>query len=249
MAKPFYALKRLAFTTLLPLALLVSIAQAEEIDLLAYMQGQIISRSPASAAVPDYNRKRHFGGWKRQDPQSPCQNTRASVLRRDSDPNVPVTYTNHWSCTVKTGRWHDPYTGTEVTEASDLQVDHVVPLKAAYYSGAYAWSSPMRCNYMNFMGNDIHLVAVDSHENMSKGDKGPEEYLPPNPADHCRYVNAWMRIKAVWELNTTEAEVRAIEEVFRDQRCEHLMRYMDKSELAVQRRRASAPIEACANRQ
>jgi len=252
MAKPFYVLKRLAAFTILAPALLLSCASfAEQVDLLAYMRKHIEPQSFIGLEpndIPRYDRSRHFGGWKHQDHSNPCQNTRATVLTRDADPSVPLRYTNSRNCTVARGLWHDSYTGRTVEIAGDIQIDHVVPLKEAYYAGAHAWTSAVRCNYANYISNDFHLRAVDAHENMSKSDKGPEKYLPPNPADQCRYVNAWMKIKAVWRLKTTESEVRAIQDVFRRQGCDDLMRYMNSEELTQQRAKAIQPIASCENR-
>jgi hypothetical protein len=44
-------------------------------------------------------------------------------------------------CFVESGRWIDPYTGSEYTSASDVTIDHVVPLAEAHRSGAWRWTS------------------------------------------------------------------------------------------------------------
>jgi hypothetical protein len=167
-------------------------------------------------------------------------------LARDEDPIVPIKYKSN-GCSIDRGLWHERYTGSDMRSAADLQIDHLVPLRAAYYAGAYRWSAPMRCNYANFIGNDFHLLAVSGHENMSKGDRGPEEYLPPDENELCHYVSSWMKVKVIWELGTTRGELAAIKAVIQKENCGDGFLYMDQSELAVQRRRANAPIEACAD--
>jgi hypothetical protein len=215
---------------------------ATQTDLLSYLQTHV--QTAPSSGIPAYNRPKQFGGWVHQDPSSACHDTREEVLARDEDPSVPLKFSAN-GCTVASGSWHDPYTETDFRKATDIQIDHVVPLKAAYYAGAYAWSSARRCHYANFLANGYHLLAVSGHENMSKGDRGPEGYLPPK--DHCDYVGRWLRIKAIWELTATQAEVNAVTRVLQDENCASDIRYMDSDELAGQRAQAADPIRQCAN--
>ena len=51
-----------------------------------------------------YNRGADFGGW--TDVHG-CEDTRAVLLIRTS--SAPVTFTQPSACTVKTGRWADPW--------------------------------------------------------------------------------------------------------------------------------------------
>lgn len=163
-----------------------------------------------------YNRSRHFGTWVRDRQQGSCLNTRGVVLKRDS--RVPIK-TNASGCTVIGGEWDDPYSGRVFTEAQDVQIDHVVPLKNAYISGAYQWSKQKRCLYFNFLGNEYHLLSVMGRENMSKGDKTPEKYMPPNPAYQCQFLAEWLKIKLIWTLGFTASEKAAVEELVRKNRC------------------------------
>ncbi|HEY8270913.1 MAG TPA: hypothetical protein VIG33_08485, partial [Pseudobdellovibrionaceae bacterium] len=91
-----------------------------------------------------YNRKNHYGTWVRDRRENNCYNTRARVLIRDSQ--IPVTF-NDKGCTVLSGQWYDPYSNQEYTQASDIQIDHVVPLKNSYVSGGWKWDSSTRCLY------------------------------------------------------------------------------------------------------
>jgi hypothetical protein len=61
------------------------------------------------------------------------------------------------------------------------------------------------------MGNDFHLLSTDAHENMKKSDSGPEGYLPPDNAYKCAYLQHWVRIKMIWQLQLNPDEVDAIE--------------------------------------
>ncbi|WLS48971.1 hypothetical protein Q3V37_05700 [Micromonospora profundi] len=40
------------------------------------------------------------------------------------------------SCAATSGRWYSPYDGATWTAASDVDIDHVVPLAEAWRSGA-----------------------------------------------------------------------------------------------------------------
>jgi len=163
-----------------------------------------------------YDRKKHFGGWV-TDAFGDCQNTRAKVLIRDS--KVEVTYTNSQKCTVLAGEWNDPYTGKTYTSARDIQIDHLVPLKHAYDSGAWKWSDKKRCLYGNFDFNDFHLLSVDGPENMKKGARSPDQYMPPNEKYSCQYLQQWLMVKAIWALPLNAGEAKGVNELIKEHNC------------------------------
>lgn len=155
-----------------------------------------------------YIRKLHFGRWINDPTDDTCMNTRAKVLVRDS--NTDVTFRGHRPCVVEDGLWNDPYAGQEVTSSRQIQIDHMVPLKHAYVSGAWKWDYKTRCLFANFMGFKAHLVSAGASENMSKGDRGPNAYLPPNIKYRCEYIRNWLAIKMIWKLSLTSDEAAAI---------------------------------------
>jgi hypothetical protein len=165
-----------------------------------------------TVAVPshrdEYARTADFGGW--TDVRG-CQNTRATLLVRTSQ--APVTFTTARDCTVKTGRWIDPWSGTAATDASAFQIDHTVPLGNAWRSGAWSWSHEQRVAYANDLADADHLVPILGHENESKGDDGPETWRPPSQSAWCRYALDWDHIKAKWNLTATIAEWSALQEM------------------------------------
>lgn len=164
-----------------------------------------------------YQREAQFGHWLRDPNDNNCYNTRAKVLMRDSYSQVSFKETNR--CVVAGGNWHDPYTGSTMSDSSDIQIDHVVPLKNAYMSGAWEWDYQLRCLYGNFLGNPFHLLSVSGHENMKKGDKAPDRYQPPDVSFRCEYLEDWLKIKLIWKLKMTPSEVRAIKQGIRDNNC------------------------------
>lgn len=188
-----------------------------------------------------YNRKGHFGTWLRDHGDS-CLNTRAKILIRDS--RVPVTF-NRTGCTVATGEWHDPYADGVHTQASEIQIDHMVPLKNAYISGAWRWDAKVRCAYANFMANTFHLIAVNGHENMSKSDSTPADWIPPNRAYRCTYLRNWLAVKLIWHLIMNPRETAAIQRAFRDAGCDSRTFNITASEIASYRQTARESLENC----
>jgi hypothetical protein len=119
--------------------------------------------------------------WKHwEDFDGDCQNTRHELLIASSE--VPVTFTSSTGCTVATGQWLDPYTGDTYTLASDLDIDHVIPLNYAHLHGGAIWSAFVKKLFANDPEN---LLAVDDGENQSKSAKGPSQWLPPDESNHC----------------------------------------------------------------
>jgi len=128
-------------------------------------------RDGEGSYVP-YKRSLYGSGWR--DADRDCQNTRAEVLIRDDD-DGNVTFATSRNCRVTRGTWLDPFTGNTFVIASDLDVDHMVPLKNAHESGGWSWSSARKRDYANNMNYDFHLLSVDDSQNQSKGERGPNE--------------------------------------------------------------------------
>ena len=50
------------------------------------------------------------------------------------------------------------------------------------------------------------LLSVDDAANQTKGDKGPEAWLPPITDYRCEYARRWIWIKHDWNLSVNEQE-------------------------------------------
>ena len=138
-----------------------------------------------------------WGSWIDEDGDG--LNTRHEVLAEESLIN-PVISNNK----VVAGKWFDKYTGKYFTNPSDLDIDHLVPLKNAYISGASNWSKKKKNRYYNYLKYDNHLIAVSKSANRNKSDKSPVEWLPPNKEYQCEYVREWYKIKTAWGLSIEE---------------------------------------------
>ena len=162
------------------------------------------------AHVPDYDRDK-FGGW--TDNDYDCRNTRHELLADLS--TLPVTYSED-GCRVERGRWYDPYTGIIFVDASDLDIDHIVPLHWAWRHGAWRWTEDLLIEFAN---NPINLFAVDDGTNQAKGADGPLSWLPPNEHFQCQYVLRFWRVILSYGLDVDPAERVALIEQ-QDQLCQ-----------------------------
>ena len=164
----------------------------------------VIEEIPAD--LPTYSRD----DWKHWvDVDKDCQDTRVEVLVEES--LIPPTFKNENRCRVISGLWEGPYTGQSFTEASDLDIDHLVPLKNAHLSGGWQWDDERKKEYANSLATDYHLIAVENNANRSKGARGPEQWQPPDDSYHCQYARDWIAVKAKWGLTATAAEWEALE--------------------------------------
>jgi|GEM_PF-1158212 len=189
-----------------------------------------------------YQRSKHFGTWIRDEHSGHCYNTRGEVLVRDS--MVPVTNTSS-GCSVAQGAWKDPYAGGTYYTAAEVEIDHFVPLKNAYVSGAYRWDYSKRCLYGNYMGNKFHLLSVVKRENRVKLDRGPEEYMPPNKAYRCQYLAQWLKVKMIWGLELTPPEKDSIESLVKSENCNVRDFVYAQSDLLQQRANIQANMNLC----
>lgn len=157
--------------------------------------------STAAEANTGYDRTL-FRHW--VDANGDCQNARAEVLISEAEADTPITYTTTSKCTVSTGRWFSYYDRVSWTLASDVDIDHMVPLAEAWGSGASGWTAARREAYANDLGDYRTLVGVTDNVNQSKSDQDPASWLPTY--DKCRYVAEWVAVKIRWGLSADSAE-------------------------------------------
>jgi hypothetical protein len=162
-----------------------------------------IKNLPLASETPvGYDRSR-FRLW--IDANGDCQDARAEVLIAES--KVATT----GGCTIRTGRWFSYYDRKTWTQASDVDIDHLVPLKEAWDSGAKAWNGDTRMRYANDLRDARTLVAVTDNVNQSKSDRDPADWMPTY--GKCRYVRQWTAVKIRWSLKVNRAEKRKLANV------------------------------------
>ncbi len=141
--------------------------------------------------------------------------TRALVLMRDS---LTPAQVDAGGCAVVAGDWYSRYDGATWTDPAELEIDHVIALKEAWDSGAWAWDDARLTAFGNDVDDVRSLVAVTGAENQAKSDKDPSNWLPSNADAVCTYVADWTSIKARWGLSMDESEHGRVRNLLTD-RC------------------------------
>ncbi|MGW7504365.1 HNH endonuclease family protein [Streptomyces albidoflavus] len=116
-------------------------------------------------------------------------------------------------CALVGGVWVSPYDGVRLTDARDVQIDHVVALAEAWRSGADSWEKDRLVAYGSDLDGPGHLVAVSREANRAKSALDPAGWLPPDRTHLCRYLADWVGTKVRWGLTVDEREMRALEAV------------------------------------
>ena len=135
-------------------------------------------------------------------------NTRREVLIAEAKVKPTVS----GDCDLYGGEWYSVYDQVTTTDPSSFDVDHFIPLKEAWDSGAYAWSSDKRKEFANDLGFGGSLIAVTASSNRSKSDRDPADWLPVNTGYRCSYVTNWVKVKIRWGLSVDKTELAMIKE-------------------------------------
>ena len=148
--------------------------------------------------VKEYKRE-DWPHW--TDMDNDCQDTRAEILQRD---NVgTIKWKRNKPCNVSWGKWVCPYTGKTFEKASDVGIDHIVPLSHAHKTGAANWSWEKKRAFVN---DPMNLLVVDDSAKQEKGDKAPYEWKPRLKSYWPEYARKWRAVKKKYGLKISEAE-------------------------------------------
>lgn len=159
-----------------------------------------------------------------------CWNTRKEVLYRDAKPgsvklvdkdkNPTDNYDE--ACALgspvkedgkvkisreNNGIWIDPYSGEEMTNSSKIDIDHVIPLSYAAKHGGHHWPAEKKQQFANDMDG---LLATSARENRTKGDKGPEDYMPPYEPYSCAYAKTFTTMAYKYDLSMTKGDIKVL---------------------------------------
>ncbi len=143
------------------------------------------------------------------DIDNDCQNLRQELLIEKS--LSPVTFTNDSNCTVRSGRWSDPYSNNTFTLASDVDIDHVIPLYYAHHAGGSNWSAIEKQRFANDVEN---LLIMSDELNRKKSSSGPSLFLPEY--NQCEYVKIWLNISSKYELDLSVLDAKIIMSTLND---------------------------------
>ena len=114
-------------------------------------------------------------------------------------------------CKVVNGKWVSQFDGVSTTNSSNFDIDHFVPLKEAWDSGAWRWDRGTRQRYANDLGYALSLIAVSASSNRSKGARDPAQWLPNQ--NRCRYAKSWIGVKFRWRLSVDSREKRSLDRI------------------------------------
>lgn len=137
--------------------------------------------------------------------------TRNDILARDM--TTLAYHEDGHTCIIASGTLHDPYTGTTIkftrgqTTSSTVQIDHIIPLAAAWTGGANTWTDAQRQHFAN---DPLNLQATNGPANAAKSDKGPGEWLPENQAYQCEYIARYTTLAHTYNIAITHADKSAI---------------------------------------
>ena len=116
-------------------------------------------------------------------------------------------------CKVETGSWLSVYDNQLITDSSKLDIDHMIPLKEAWDSGANTWDAARRQAFANDLDLPQALIAVSAGSNRSKSASDPSDWLPTNQSYICQYIQDWMIVKVKWQLSVDQREFNTLSNV------------------------------------
>ncbi|MFD9301370.1 HNH endonuclease family protein [Streptomyces sp. NPDC060048] len=176
-------------------------------DVLPGMVSAAVARTQLAAlkvapagTMSGYSRDK-FTHWAEQGDK--CD-TREVILQRDG-----TDVTRDSECKAVSGTWKSLYDGVVVTQASKVDIDHMVPLAEGWRSGAAGWDAAKRKAFANDLTRP-QLLAVTASSNRSKGDQSPDLWQPPSKTAWCQYGRAWTTVKSAYGLTVTEPEKRML---------------------------------------
>lgn len=107
------------------------------------------------------------------------------------------------ACSIKSGKWKDPYTNEIISNPSKTDVDHTSALSATARAGGQSWDKAKKEAFANDLD---HLIVTSQKANRQKGDKTPSEWLPENKKSWCMYAKIYINILHKYNLNVSQKD-------------------------------------------
>jgi hypothetical protein len=134
--------------------------------------------------------------------------TRNDLLKRDGQ---GLRFRSGSDCVVIAMTLDDPYTGTTIEwrkqDASEVQIDHVLPLSYSWQMGSSRWPESKREQLAN---DPLNLLPVQGRANSAKRDSGPASWLPPQKSVRCAYAVRFAQVAAKYDLAVTAPDRQAM---------------------------------------
>lgn len=133
-----------------------------------------------------------------------CTTEEHVLIARASDPTMSSP------CTVSKAQWPAVWDAAVLDDPAQVDVAHLVPLREAWHSGAWAWTPGQRRDFANDLTNNLTLTILSTGANGERGSSDPAGWWPPYFGVHCKYAQEWVWIKARWNLSVDPAEYEAL---------------------------------------
>lgn len=118
-----------------------------------------------------------------------CINIREQMLIQTS--KTPVSYSND-GCSVIKGWWELPFENIIETNPKKIDIDHTVPLSWVQKHGGDKWDKEVKIAFANNIEEFGVLLPMSARNNRTKGDRGPDEWMPP--FNRCNYIKLFKKI-------------------------------------------------------
>lgn len=145
----------------------------------------------------DFNRSE----WRVWKTYKGCLSVREKVLIDHSRMEVIM---DSKKCNIIKGQWRPIWENSVFTYAKEIDVDHTVPLSWAWKHGADKWTKKMKEDYANNYVDQYHLLPLSIKANRTKGDRGPDEWMPET--NRCLYITTFISIVNKNKLILSEIE-------------------------------------------
>lgn len=106
--------------------------------------------------VSKYSRS-EFSHW--IDKDKDCKDTRAETLITHN--KGKLKFKTSRKCIVLSGLWYDPYSNKIFTQASELDIDHIIPLKCSFDYGANNWIKDKKNEYLQMTQQIQYLCGIN----------------------------------------------------------------------------------------
>jgi hypothetical protein len=146
--------------------------------------------------------RRKFRSWTDADRDGCTTRNEVLVAEATRPPTIRP------GCGLTGGRWFSWYDGVTTGRRPALRVDHLVPLREAWESGAHRWRTRTRRQLTNDLGYGASLTVVSAKSVRAKGSAEPHRWMPPRPRARCGYLAQWVAVKWRWRLRVDADERR-----------------------------------------
>lgn len=164
---------------------------------------RLLNSLPVSSEVTSGYNREYFRHWSDLDGNG-CDTREEVLIAERVQGSVQ-------GCKVVNGLWYSQYDGVSTNNSSSFDIDHFVPLKEAWDSGAWRWDSNTRQRFANDLGYAAALIAVTASSNRTKSDQDPRDWLPQK--QRCLYAKSWVAVKFRWRLSVDSDEKRALTQI------------------------------------